>query len=339
LLCPESVLIVAEAGVNHNGDLALAKQLVDVAKEAGADAVKFQSFIPEKVAAGSAERAQYQRINTGVEQQSQLEMLRDLALSEEAFIELKSYCDQQGIIFLCTPFDFESADMLDRLSVPMFKIGSGDIVNYPFLRYVANKGRPLLMSTGMATLGEVEQALAVVNAVGVPWVVLLHCTSSYPAPYHDVNLNAMVTLHKAFGVPVGYSDHTQGTQVAAAAVALGARVIEKHFTLSRSMDGPDHKASLEPHELRELVQTVRTVERCLGNGIKKPMGSEIDTMAAARRSLVSLSDIDEGEVITIEKLTFKRPGTGIPPSMLDIVIGRRARVPIPADTVITWEMV
>lgn len=332
------VFIIAEAGVNHNGDLKIAKKLVDAAFAAGADAVKFQTFVPEEVATGTAEKAAYQKAATSG-QETQLDMIRRLALSEEAFRILKSYCDQAGIMFLSTPFDYYSVDLLDELGVPLFKIPSGELVNDRFLRYVAAKGKPLIISTGMATLGDVEEALETVQSAGAREITLLHCTSAYPTPYEEVNLRAMVTLKHAFGLPVGYSDHTLGIEVAVAAVAMGATVIEKHFTLSRDMDGPDHKASLEPHELAAMVRAVRNVEKALGDGRKRPTSAEKEVMQAARRSVVAACGIAVGEVITEDKLALKRPGTGLPPKMWGLIVGRRARVDIPGDTVITWDMI
>jgi N-acetylneuraminate synthase/N,N'-diacetyllegionaminate synthase len=339
LVLKNGVFIIAEAGVNHNGDLETAKRLVDAAVVAGADAVKFQTFVPEEVVTGSAEKAPYQKANMFGCRETQLDMIRRLALSKEDFRTLKAYCDRAGIMFLSTPFDYYSVDLLDELGVPLFKIPSGELVNDRFLRYVAARGKPLIISTGMATLGEVEEALGVVQDAGAREITLLHCTSAYPASYEEVNLRAIITLRHAFGLPVGYSDHTPGIEVAVAAVALGARVIEKHFTLSRSMEGPDHKASLEPDELAAMVRAIRNVERALGDGRKRPSPGEQDVMRAARRSLVAAVDIAAGELITSDKLAVKRPGTGISPKMWDVVVGRRARVDIPADTVITWEMI
>jgi N-acetylneuraminate synthase/N,N'-diacetyllegionaminate synthase len=242
-------------------------------------------------------------------------------------------------MFLSTPFDYYSVDLLDELGVPLFKISSGELVNDRFLRYVAARGKPLIISTGMATLGEVEEALGVVKDAGAREITLLHCTSAYPTPYEEVNLRAMVTLRQAFGLPVGYSDHTAGTEVAVAAVALGACVIEKHFTLDRHMEGPDHKASLEPDELAVMARAIRNVEKAMGDGRKRPSPGELDVIPMTRRSLVAARDIAEGEMITEEKLTIKRPGTGIPPKMWCLVVGRRARVNIPADTILTWDMI
>jgi len=335
----KGVFIIAEAGVNHNGNLEIAKRLVDVAVEAGADAIKFQTFVPEELVTREAGRAAYQEINMPGREETQLEMIRRLVLGYEQFYELKAYCDGAGIIFLSTPFDYHSADLLDALGVPIFKIASGELVNHPFLRYVAAKKKPLLLSTGMATLGEVEEALEVIEQAGGKEVTLLHCTTNYPAAYEEVNLRAMLTLQQAFNLPVGYSDHTQGIEVAVAAVALGACVIEKHFTLDRSMEGPDHKTSLEPAELAAMVRAIRNVEKAMGDGRKRPTNSEKEIMKVVRRSLVASRDIKAGEIITEDMLKIKRPGTGIPPKMWDVVIGRRARVDIPADTVLTWDMV
>jgi N-acetylneuraminate synthase/N,N'-diacetyllegionaminate synthase len=333
------VFIIAEAGVNHNGELEIAKKLVDAAVVAGADAVKFQTFVPEEVVTGSAEKAPYQKANVPRGQETQLDMIRRYALSKEDFCTLKAYCDRAGIMFLSTPFDYYSVDLLDELGVPLFKISSGELVNDRFLRYVAARGKPLIISTGMATLGEVEEALGVVQDAGAREITLLHCTSAYPTPYEEVNLRAMVTLRQAFGLPVGYSDHTAGTEVAVAAVALGACVIEKHFTLDRHMEGPDHKASLEPDELAVMARAIRNVEKAMGDGRKRPSPGELDVIPMTRRSLVAARDIAEGEMITEEKLTIKRPGTGIPPKMWCLVVGRRARVNIPADTILTWDMI
>lgn len=339
LFSPCRVFIIAEAGVNHNGNLATAMRLVDVAVKAGVDAVKFQAFIPEALVTRDAGLAPYQLMNMPGGPASQLAMLRKLSFGKEELSALKRYCDQVGIKFLATPFDNYNAEILAELGVSCFKIGSGDIDNYPLLRHVAKKGKPLILSTGMATLGEVEAALAVVQEAGAPEVALLHCTSNYPAAYEDANLKAMVTMRDAFKVPVGYSDHTLGIELAVAAVALGAVIIEKHFTLDREMEGPDHRASLEPKELAALVRAVRNVEQALGDGRKRPAAAEVETMRVARRSLVAACNIAAGELITADKIVLKRPGTGIPPKMWDIVIGRRAKVDIPADTVLTWEMI
>ena len=330
--------IIAEAGVNHNGDLALAKRLVDAAVSAGADAVKFQTFKAERLASASAPKATYQ-LQTTDRRESQLEMLRRLELSEAAHRELMGYCAAKGILFLSTPFEEASADLLERLGVCAFKMPSGELTNLPFLAHVARKGKPMIVSTGMSTLVEVEQAVQAIRKAQNDQVVLLHCVSDYPADPSDANLRAMHTMAEAFNVPVGYSDHTLGLEVALAAVALGARVIEKHFTLDRTLPGPDHRASLKPDELCRLVQGVRTVEAALGDGRKAPVPREANTAAVARKSLVAATHIPSGTRLTNHLLSLKRPGTGLPPSMMAQIIGRIAVHDIPAETVLTMEMV
>ncbi len=328
--------VIAEAGVNHNGSVETACRLVDAAREAAADAVKFQTFIADQLATPDAPKAEYQRETTGAGQ-SQLEMLRSLELSEAAHQEILAHCRRRGILFLSTPFDEASADLLDAM-VPAFKISSGDLTNSGFLAHIARKGKPILLSTGMAHLAEVEQAVATIREAGNQDIVLLQCVTNYPAAPADVNLRAMRTMADAFHVPVGYSDHTVGNEVAFAAVALGACVIEKHVTLSRDLPGPDHKASIEPRELSELVRGIRAVEASLGTGSKEPAASEAATAAVARRSLVAAATIPAGGVLTDEAVTVRRPGTGLPPSMRAHVVGRTARVLIPKGTVISIEM-
>jgi len=329
--------IIAEAGVNHNGDLKIAHELVDVAAEAGADAVKFQTFIAEKSITSDAIKADYQRISTGNEE-SQLEMARKLELSFDDFRTLKRYCDERGIVFLSTPFDLESVDFLHSLRVPALKIASGDLTNHPLLRHVASKGVPVIISTGMSDMEEVKEATEVVRSGGNDRIVLLQCVTNYPADPADVNLRAMQTMAEAFNVPVGYSDHTLGIEVAIGAVALGACVIEKHFTLDRNLAGPDHRASLEPRELEALVHAVRRVEAALGDGIKMPAASEASNAAVARRSLVAACDIKAGTVITPELTACKRPGTGLPPKMLDRVLGKTALVDLREGTLLKLDM-
>lgn len=335
----DRVFIIAEAGVNHNGDLELAKRLVDAALYAGADAVKFQTFKAEEVAADSAERAAYQQANEPQRDESQLEMIRRLELGYEEFRDISDYCRKKGITFLSSAFDLDSVDFLFELGVPYFKVPSGEITNYPYLRHIARKKRPVLLSTGMATLGEVEGAVTLLREEGCADIVLLHCTSNYPTPPEEVNLQAMQTMHRAFGLPVGYSDHTLGLATAVAAVALGAVVLEKHLTLDRNLPGPDHRASLEPEDFRKMVQYIREVEAGLGDGIKRPTTSELAIMPAVRRSLAAKRDIAAGEIITEQCLTAKRPATGISPVYWDLVVGRRARVDIRAGTMLTWDMV
>jgi N,N'-diacetyllegionaminate synthase len=332
----EPVLIIAEAGVNHNGDLRTAKQLVDAAAEAGADAVKFQSFRAQELVSASTPKAKYQTDTTGADE-SQFDMIKKLELSASAHHELVERCREQGILFLSSAFDTESADLLETLSMPAYKIPSGEITNWPFLEYLASKNKPIILSTGMSDLDEVEEAVRVLRAANCSELVILHCTSSYPTPPASVNLRAMQTIADMFHTPVGLSDHTMGIEIALAATALGATVIEKHFTIDRTMPGPDHKASLEPVELRSLVQGIRKVEAALGDGKKHAVQAEEDVKNVARRSIVARLTIPKGTRIAKDMLTFKRPGTGIPPSQLSTVVGRGAARTIPADTLIQLE--
>ncbi|MBI4354228.1 MAG: N-acetylneuraminate synthase [Candidatus Omnitrophica bacterium] len=333
----EPCFIVAEVGVNHNRDLDMARRLVDAAKSAGADAVKFQAFKAERLAAACAPKAHYQAETTGGGE-SQLEMLRRLEFSQEANRTISAYCRQQGIWYMCTPFDEESADFLETLDVAVFKVPSGEVTNLPYLRHIAQKGRPMIVSTGMSTEAEVAEAVRVIREAGNPPLILLHCVSNYPADPADANLRAMASLTRAFGVPVGYSDHTPGIEVALAAVALGACVIEKHVTLNRNLPGPDHQMSLEPDELAALVRGIRLVERALGHGRKEPAARELETAAVARKSLVAACDVRAGTRLTEALITTKRPGIGLPPSLLPQVIGRIAAQDIPADALIALEM-
>ena len=332
----ERVFVIAEAGVNHNGQLELAKQLVDVAVEAGADAVKFQTFIPEEVVSTRAPKAAYQLQTTDPEE-SQLEMIRRLTLPFEAFQALKEYCQQRGILFLSTPFDIPSARFLYReLQLPIIKIPSGEIINYPLLREIGSYKAKVILSTGMADLGEIEDALDVLMANGTKRedITVLHCNTEYPTPMEDVNLRAMVTIRNAFQVAVGYSDHTEGIEVPIAAVALGATVIEKHFTLDRTLPGPDHKASLEPAELQAMITAIRNIEKALGSGIKKPSASEVKNIPVARKSIVARRSIRAGEILSEENLTTKRPGTGISPMRWQEIIGKPAPRDFAADELI-----
>ncbi len=330
--------IIAEAGVNHNGDLALAMRLVDIACKAGADAVKFQTFRAEKVISPVAPKADYQKHTTG-EDETQLEMVRRLELSGDHFRKLYDYCHQRGILFLSTPFDDESANFLDHLGVPALKIPSGEVTNHPFLEYIARKGKPIILSTGMSFLSEVDEAVRVIHQTGNRQLILLHCVSNYPANPADANLRAMQTLAAAFQLPTGYSDHTPGIEVALAAAALGACVIEKHVTLDKNLPGPDHRASLEPGELAAMVQGIRTVEMALGHGRKEPTTSEASTAIVARRSLVAACDIPAGATLTEAMIAIRRPGTGLPPSMRPYLVGRTARTSIPAGSLIAFHMV
>ena len=330
------VFIIAEAGVNHNGSLDLAYQLIDVAKDAGADSVKFQTFKAENVVSELADKAEYQKKTTGSDK-SQLEMIKKLELSFEDFVKLKKYCDKKEIMFLSTPFDYQSIDFLYDL-VDIYKIPSGEIINYPYLKHIAAKNKPLIMSTGMSNLGEIEEAINIIRSVNSEAKIsLLHCTTNYPTPYEEVNLKAIQTLAAAFKLPVGYSDHTLGIEVPIAAVARGAKIIEKHFTLDKKLPGPDHKASLEPSELKEMVKAIRNIEMALGDGIKKPNKSEIQIMKVARRSLIATRDIRAGEIIKESDIAIKRPGKGIPPKFKEIVIGMKLINDIRQDEPFRWE--
>ena len=330
------VFIIAEAGVNHNGRLDLAYQLIDVAKDSGADAVKFQTFKTENVVSKLADKAEYQKKTTG-SNESQFEMIKKLEISFDDFINLKKYCDKREIMFLSTPFDHQSIDFLYDL-IDIYKIPSGEIINHPYLKHIAAKNKPIIMSTGMANLGEVEEAINIIRAINSRAnLSLLHCTTNYPTPYEEVNLKAMQTLAAAFKIPVGYSDHTLGIEVPVAAVAMGAKIIEKHFTLDKKLSGPDHKASLEPSELKEMVKAIRNIEVALGDGIKKPNKSEIEIMKVARRSLIATRDIRVGEIIKESDIAIKRPGTGIPPKFKEIVIGMKIINDIRQDETFRWE--
>jgi N-acetylneuraminate synthase len=329
--------VIAEAGVNHNGELAHARELVRVAARAGADAIKFQTFAADRLATATAPKASYQLERTQRDETAR-QMLRQLELSEPDHRVLMDDCRDHGIVFLSSAFDEGSADMLDALGVDAFKVPSGEITNLPFLAHFASKRKPLIVSTGMATLEEVDAALHAVGEVAAVPVVLLHCVSLYPAPASGTNLRAMATMRERFQVPVGYSDHTLGIEVALAAVALGACVIEKHFTTDRGLPGPDHAASLEPAELATMIAGIRSVEASLGDGVKRPLPAEAETAAVARKSIVAASDIGAGEVIARGALALKRPGTGLPPSRLEWAIGRRARVAIPEGTLLTEDM-
>jgi len=328
-------LIIAEAGVNHNGDLELAKQLVDAAAEAGADLVKFQTFSAERLVTRSAPKAEYQT-RTTEKDESQFAMLRQLELSDEMHEALMAHCRERGIGFFSTGFDIPSLDYLASLGAERFKVPSGEITNLPYLRHIGSFGKPVILSTGMATLGEIEDALAVLEAAGTPRerITVLHCNTEYPTPMQDVNLLAMTRIRDAFGVAVGYSDHTASTEVPIAAVALGATVIEKHLTLDRNLPGPDHKASLEPDEFAAMARSIRNIEQAMGDGIKRPSPSEAKNKPIAGKSLVAVKPIKVGERFTPENLTAKRPGTGISPMRWDEVVGRTATRDYSADELI-----
>jgi N,N'-diacetyllegionaminate synthase len=330
------VFIIAEAGVNHNGSLDLALRLVDAAKASGADAVKFQTFRADLLATHSAPKAPYQE-RTTANGESQFGMLQRLELDAAAHQHLIDRCRQIGIQFLSSPFDTQSADLLATMDVPLFKVPSGEITNLPFLRHLARKGRPLILSTGMSTLGEVEEAVNVLQAAGASQLTLLHCVTEYPAPYSEVNLRAMLTLKCAFGLPVGYSDHTPGIDIAIAAAALGAEVIEKHFTLDRSLPGPDHAASLEPVELQQMVAAIRHVEAALGTGIKTPAPCELPNVSVARKSVVAARSLPAGHQLSTGDLDIKRPGNGLAPKLIPVLIGRTLRAGLVKDEVISWD--
>lgn len=318
----KSTFIIAEAGVNHNGSMELAKKLIDTAVEAGVDAVKFQTFKAKNLVSKKAQKAEYQKETTDKEE-SQFEMIKKLELDVDTHKELMAYCDEKNIMFLSTPFDHESIDLLDRLGMEIFKIPSGEITNLPYLRKIGGLRKKVILSTGMADIGEIEDALDVLVKVGTAKgnITVLHANTMYPTPFEDVNLKAMQTIACAFGVNVGYSDHTLGIEVPVAAVAMGAKVIEKHFTLDKTMEGPDHKASLEPDELKAMVQAIRNIELALGTGIKKPSPSERPNMAVARKSIVASRSIKKGEVLSKKNLTVKRPGNGVSPMRWDEIVG------------------
>lgn len=319
-------IIIAEAGVNHNGSVKLAKQLIDVAELAGADYVKFQTFKSELCISETAEKAEYQKENTGDHIETQLEMVKKLELSDQNHFELIEYCKDKSVKFLSTAFDFVSIEFLKQVGLDFFKIPSGEITNYPYLVKVANLKLPVVMSTGMATMQEVEDALNVLLSHGLEKenITILHCNTEYPTPMQDVNLRAMNTIGEQFNVKIGYSDHTLGIEVPIAAVAMGACVIEKHFTLDRSMEGPDHQASLEPDELINMVQSIRNIEQALGSNQKKPSSSEVKNRPIARKSIVALEAIKKGDMLTEENITVKRPGTGISPMKWIDIIGTNA---------------
>ena len=318
-----SAYIIAEAGVNHNGSYGLACQMIDAAKAAGADCVKFQTFRAEELTSVHAEKAAYQKANTGGGSR-QIEMLKKLELTREQFKGLKAHCAETGIDFLSTPFDLESIAFLDALGVPFWKIPSGEVTDLPYLLAIAKTKKPVVMSTGMCELDEIRAAVKSLTDNGTPDITLLQCNTEYPTPYEDVNLRAMQTLRDEFGLKAGYSDHTMGIEVPVAAVSLGAVIIEKHFTLDRSMEGPDHKASLEPEELAAMVRSIRNVERALGDGVKTASSSERKNLGAARKSIVARCAISKGELLTEKNITAKRPGNGISPMRWFEVLGKPA---------------
>jgi N,N'-diacetyllegionaminate synthase len=328
-------LIIAEAGVNHNGDIEMARRLVEVAAQSGADFVKFQTFKAEKLVTRKAVKAVYQ-VQLGAEGESQFDMLYRLELSFEMHVALIEHCKVHGIRFLSTGFDIESVNLLASLDIPLFKIPSGEITNLPYLQHIGGKRKPIILSTGMANMDEIGAALAVLEAAGTPreQITVLHCNTEYPTPMHDVNLLAMQSIREAFGVQVGYSDHTRGIEVPIAALALGATVIEKHFTLDRNLPGPDHQASLEPSELSAMVAAIRNIELALGDGVKRPSPSEAKNIPIARKSLVAACPIRAGELFTLNNLAVKRPGSGVSPMRLNEMLGRLAKRDYQVDELI-----
>jgi N,N'-diacetyllegionaminate synthase len=330
--------IIAEAGVNHNGKFALAKKLIDAAAEAGADAVKFQTFRADELVTAGAPKAKYQQETTGNDE-DQYRMLQKLELKPDDFKKLSAYAVKRGIIFLSTPFDEASVDLLDSLEVPAYKIPSGEITNFPLLEYIGRKKKPVILSTGMSVMPEIKDAVSCLQKAGAKDTILLHCISSYPAPPEDANLRVMAALKRRFKLPIGLSDHTTGIYIPLAAAALGACVIEKHFTLDKTLPGPDHRASLEPAELREMVTAIRTVEKALGDGKRRLTAGEKALKKVARRSLVARVAIPAGTVIKKDMIAIKRPGTGLSPRYLSDIIGKKAVKNIAAGQVITWDKV
>lgn len=317
------VCVIAEAGVNHNGSFELAKDMIDVAKDAGADYVKFQTFRAEKLVSRFAEKAEYQKETTGA-CESQLEMLKKLTLTNDSFVKLKEYCDLVGIGFISTPFDLESIEFLERLDMDFWKIPSGEITNLPYLEAIGKTGKKVIMSTGMCDIDEIKAAVKILEMNGTSDIELLHCNTQYPTPFEDVNLSAMNTIKNCLNKPVGYSDHTLGIEVPIAAVALGARVIEKHFTLNKTMEGPDHRTSLNSEELKKMVQSIRNIEKALGTGNKVASCSEMTNKSVVRKSIVAKRNISKGELLSGENLTTKRPGNGISPMKWYNVVGTLA---------------
>lgn len=331
------VFIIAEAGINHNGSVEIAKRLVDAAVRAGADAVKFQTFKAESLISKNAPKAEYQKKNTN-KAETQFEMIKRLELDKNAHRELIKYCKQKGITFLSSPFDLPSIDLLNGLGLRIFKIPSGEITNFPYLRKIGALNKKVIISTGMANLAEIKEALDILISAGTKKqdIVVLHCNTAYPAAIGDVNLKAILTIKEAFKVKVGYSDHTLGIEIPIAAVALGAQVLEKHFSLSKNMTGPDHKASLEPHELKALVKAIRNIEKALGDGIKEPTKNEEEIKRVVRKSIVVKNDISKGTRLTKDMLDIKRPGIGIEPRFLNRVIGKTSRRAIKKDSLIKF---
>lgn len=328
--------IIAEAGVNHNGSLDTALRMVDSAMECGCDCIKFQTYKTESLVTKTAKKADYQIQNTKNED-SQFSMLKALELTQDAFYTLKKYCDNIGIDFMSTPFDYESVDLLEQIGVSVYKMSSGDITNKALLEYVADKHKPVIVSTGMCTMDEVREAVCWIEQRNNRQITLLHCTSNYPTPYNEVNMNAMLSLKQEFIYEVGYSDHTKGIIIPVMAVAMGAAVIEKHFTLDKDMEGPDHKASLDSAELKGMVEAIRNIEAAKGDGVKKPAESELSTRDVARKSIVLNHAMKKGECLSLEDMVIKRPGTGIPPKYINIINGKCLARDVAAEDVLKFE--
>ncbi len=329
------IFIIAEAGVNHNGEINIAKKLIDAAAEAGADAVKFQTFKAKKLVSKNTQKAEYQK-QTTEKDESQFDMIKKLELDKAAHEELIAYCKLKNIMFMSTPFDSDSIELLNNFGMTIFKIPSGEITNLPYLRQIGRLGKKVILSTGMADIGEIEDAINILIESGTSKddITMLHATTEYPAPIEDVNLKAMITIGETFDISYGYSDHTPGIEIPIAAAALGASVIEKHFTLGRNMEGPDHKASLEPDELKAMIKAIRNIEKALGNGIKKPSPSELKNKEIARKSIVAAAVIKKGEIFTENNITVKRPGNGISPMKWDEIIGTAAQKDYEEDELI-----
>ena len=328
----ELCFLIAEAGVNHNGNIELAKKLIDVAKDAGADAVKFQTFTTEGLLSKNIVVPKHVE-----SRESLFETIRKLELSEEEHYELSEYCNQKGIIFMSTPLDNKSVDLLDDIGVPVFKVASCDLDNLPLLNYIAKKEKPIILSTGMGTISEVGEAVEVIKSYGNNDIILLHCVSAYPPKVEEVNLRAINTLREAFKLPVGYSDHTIGITIPLAAVAMGAKVIEKHFTLDKKMEGPDHAVSADPADLKNLISGIREIEKSFGTGVKSPSKDEIEMKKSFRKSIVANTDIMKGEIITPEMLSIKRPGTDISPKYFDFIVGRTVKRDITKDELLSFK--
>lgn len=336
----KKVLIIAEAGVNHNGSMENAMKLIDFAAESGADIVKFQTFKTENLVSRTAKKAEYQKQNMADDKDDfQFNMLKRLELSHQDHLLLMEHCRKRNIQFLSTAFDLDSIDLLHELGMPLWKIPSGEITNLPYLEKIGSLNKEVILSSGMCTMQEIEEAIEVIVKAGTPKnkITILHCNTEYPTPMQDVNLKAMLQIKEQAGVRVGYSDHTMGIEVPVAAVALGAEVIEKHFTLDKNMDGPDHKASLEPAELKQMVASIRNIEIALGKGIKTPSPSEIRNMAIARKSIHLKHDLQAGHVLTENDLVMKRPGDGISPMRMHDITGKSINIPLKADTLLKWE--